>query len=106
MILELRLPCPYSALNVVFLTFLFNLQDVDSLGIINLRYCGYVAVAKVTDIDKAKVTSSIKPINIADQPEGGAHALNINRLITRDNAFMLFSIFNLYIFNLYLSVVG
>ena len=91
MILELRLPCPYSALNVVFLTFLFNLQDVDSLGIINLRYCGYVAVAKVTDIDKAKVTSSIKPINIADQPEGGAHALNINRLITRVTMLLCYS---------------
>ncbi|TKW31673.1 hypothetical protein SEVIR_2G121000v4 [Setaria viridis] len=55
-------------------------HDVDSLGIINLRYCGYVAVAKVNNIDKTKVTSSIKPINIADQPEGGAHALNINSL--------------------------
>ncbi|XP_062190047.1 protein REDUCED CHLOROPLAST COVERAGE 1 isoform X2 [Phragmites australis] len=55
-------------------------HDVDSLGIINLRYCGYVAVAKVNNIDKTKVDSSIKPINIADQPEGGAHALNINSL--------------------------
>lgn len=55
-------------------------HDVDSLGIINLRYCGYVAVAKVNGIDKTKVNSSIKPINIADQPEGGAHALNINSL--------------------------
>ncbi|KAJ1288399.1 hypothetical protein BS78_02G086600 [Paspalum vaginatum] len=55
-------------------------HDVDSLGIINLRYCGYVAVAKVNNMDKTKVTSSIKPINIADQPEGGAHALNINSL--------------------------
>lgn len=63
----------------MFLNFPFNLQEIDSLGIINLRYCGYVAVAKVNNIDKTKVTSSIKPINITDQPEGGAHALNINR---------------------------
>ncbi|KAF8690784.1 hypothetical protein HU200_041173 [Digitaria exilis] len=55
-------------------------HEIDSLGIINLRYCGHVAVAKVNNIDKTKVTSSIKPINIADQPEGGAHALNINSL--------------------------
>ncbi|TVT96682.1 hypothetical protein EJB05_58104 [Eragrostis curvula] len=55
-------------------------HDVDSLGIINLRYCGYVAVAKVNNIDKTNVSSFIKPINIADQPEGGANALNINSL--------------------------
>ncbi|KAL6639123.1 hypothetical protein ACP70R_022853 [Stipagrostis hirtigluma subsp. patula] len=55
-------------------------HDVESLGIINLRYCGYVAVAKVNNIDKTKLNSSIKPINITDQPEGGAHALNINSL--------------------------
>jgi protein TIF31 len=56
------------------------LQDVDSLGIINLRFYGYIAVAKINGIDKTKVISSIKPIDIADQPEGGANALNINRL--------------------------
>nr|CAB3452701.1 unnamed protein product [Digitaria exilis] len=60
--------------------FLERNKEIDSLGIINLRYCGHVAVAKVNNIDKTKVTSSIKPINIADQPEGGAHALNINSL--------------------------
>jgi hypothetical protein len=54
---------------------------VESLGIVNLRYCGYVAVAKVNNIEKAKVNTSIKPIDITDQPEGGAHALNINRSI-------------------------
>lgn len=81
------------------------LQDVDSLGIINLRYCGYVAVAKVDNIDKTKVNASIKPMNIADQPEGGAHALNINRLIQEhNNASMLFSRFCLC-FILYLSFV-
>uniref|UniRef100_A0A0E0LJT5 Clu domain-containing protein n=1 Tax=Oryza punctata TaxID=4537 RepID=A0A0E0LJT5_ORYPU len=55
-------------------------HDVESLGIVNLRYCGYVAVAKVINIEKAKVNTSIKPIDITDQPEGGAHALNINSL--------------------------
>ncbi|KAL5196893.1 hypothetical protein ABZP36_000405 [Zizania latifolia] len=55
-------------------------HDVESLGIVNLRYCGYVAVAKVNNIKKAKGNSSIKPIDITDQPEGGAHALNINSL--------------------------
>uniref|UniRef100_A0A0D9WY61 Clu domain-containing protein n=1 Tax=Leersia perrieri TaxID=77586 RepID=A0A0D9WY61_9ORYZ len=55
-------------------------HDVESLGIVNLRYCGYVAVAKVNNIEKTKVNSSIKPIDITDQPDGGAHALNINSL--------------------------
>lgn len=63
------------------------LQDVDSLGIINLRYCGYIAMAKINNIDKTKVNSSIKPIDIADQPEGGANALNINRF---ESCFRLF----------------
>uniref|UniRef100_A0ACD5UN94 Uncharacterized protein n=2 Tax=Avena sativa TaxID=4498 RepID=A0ACD5UN94_AVESA len=55
-------------------------HDVDSLGIVNLRYCGYVAVAKVNNIKKTIVNSSIKPADIMDQPEGGAHALNNNSL--------------------------
>ncbi|XP_037414176.1 protein TSS-like [Triticum dicoccoides] len=55
-------------------------HDVDSLGIVNIRYCGYVAVAKVNNYEKTIVASSIKPADIMDQPEGGAHALNINSL--------------------------
>ncbi|KAM3332637.1 hypothetical protein ACQJBY_028044 [Aegilops geniculata] len=55
-------------------------HDVDSLGIVNIRYCGYVAVAKVNNYEKTIVASSIKPADITDQPEGGAHALNINSL--------------------------
>ncbi|XP_044977119.1 protein TSS-like [Hordeum vulgare subsp. vulgare] len=55
-------------------------HDVDSLGIVNIRYCGYVAVAKVKNYEKTIVTSSFKPADIMDQPEGGAHALNINSL--------------------------
>lgn len=85
---------------------LFTLQDVDSLGIINLRYCGYVAVAKVNNIDKAKVTSSIKPINIADQPEGGAHALNINRLIARVKVLLCYSLDLICISSPYLSLMN
>ncbi|XP_044350163.1 protein TSS isoform X2 [Triticum aestivum] len=54
-------------------------HDVDSLGIVNIRYCGYVAVAKVNNYEKTIVTS-FKPADITDQPEGGAHALNINSL--------------------------
>ena len=66
---------------MAFPNFVSNLQDVDSLGIVNIRYCGYVAVAKVNNYEKSIVTSSIKPADITDQPEGGAHALNINRLV-------------------------
>jgi protein TIF31 len=54
----------------VFLNFVYNLPDVDSLGIVNLRYCWYVAAAKVNNIEKIIVNSSIKPADITDQPEG------------------------------------
>lgn len=54
------------------------MQDVATLGVINLRYCGYVAVVKV-DYDKKSERPLPQNVDINDQPEGGANALNINR---------------------------
>lgn len=53
------------------------MQDVATLGIVNVRYCGYIGVAKVNHHDKNKVP--LQTVDIKDQPEGGANALNINR---------------------------
>lgn len=55
-------------------------QDTSTLGVVVVRHCGYTAVVKVS----ADVDWEGKPvpqdIDIEDQPEGGANALNVNRL--------------------------
>lgn len=57
----------------------FCLQDTSTLGVVIMRHCGYTAVVKVP----AKVNWEGNPIpqdiDIEDQPEGGANALNVNR---------------------------
>lgn len=55
------------------------MQDVATLGVVNVRYCGYIAVVKVEDIETKKVSSQSQSMELLDQPEGGANALNINR---------------------------
>lgn len=55
-------------------------HDFTTLGVINMRYCGYVAVVKVNNFDKSKLDLPLQPIDIDDQPDGGANALNINSL--------------------------
>ncbi|KAE9598036.1 hypothetical protein Lal_00003920 [Lupinus albus] len=53
-------------------------HDTTTLGVINVRYCGYVAVVKVEcgEMD----CPSYQNTEFLDQPEGGANALNINSL--------------------------
>lgn len=58
---------------------MFSLQDIDTLGVVSVRYCGYIAVAKVNHLDRSKVGLPLQPTDIKEQPEGGANALNINR---------------------------
>ncbi|WCJ22412.1 Tetratricopeptide repeat (TPR)-like superfamily protein [Euphorbia peplus] len=53
-------------------------HDISTLGIVNVRFCGYVAVVKVEEREE-KNASSYQSIEI-EQPEGGANALNINSL--------------------------
>ncbi|KAF3795052.1 TSS protein [Nymphaea thermarum] len=55
-------------------------HDIATLGVISVRYCGYIAVVKVDSGRKDKVLSSVQSCEIGDQPEGGSNALNINSL--------------------------
>ncbi|GAB2225638.1 hypothetical protein Droror1_Dr00006435 [Drosera rotundifolia] len=54
-------------------------NDVSSLGMVTVRYCGYVATVRV--VGDAKKIHENEDIKIDDQPEGGANALNVNRLL-------------------------
>ena len=58
-----------------------GLQDTSTLGVVVVRHGGYTAVVKVM----AEVNWEGKPIpqdiEIEDQPEGGANALNVNRSV-------------------------
>ncbi|KAJ4827850.1 hypothetical protein Tsubulata_012996 [Turnera subulata] len=51
-------------------------HDIATLGVVNVRYCGYIVVVKV---EEKKVTPPSQSIEL-EQPEGGANALNINSL--------------------------
>nr|XP_043625166.1 protein TSS [Erigeron canadensis] len=57
-----------------------TVHDTSTLGIVVVRHCGYTAVVKV----EGEVNWDGKPIpqdlDIEDQPEGGANALNVNSL--------------------------
>lgn len=57
------------------------LQDFATLGVVNIRYCGYIAVVKVEYNEKFKVDDAMQSVDINDHPEGGANALNINRCL-------------------------
>ncbi|KAF8032443.1 hypothetical protein BT93_D1383 [Corymbia citriodora subsp. variegata] len=54
-------------------------HDISTLGIVNVRYSGYIAVVKVEGQESEKVLVPTG-IELLDQPEGGANALNINSL--------------------------
>ncbi|KAF7838111.1 protein TSS [Senna tora] len=57
-----------------------TVHDTPTLGVVIVRHCGYTAVVSVS----AKVDWEGNPIpldiDIEDQPEGGANALNVNSL--------------------------
>ncbi|XP_054783668.1 protein REDUCED CHLOROPLAST COVERAGE 1 isoform X2 [Prosopis cineraria] len=55
-------------------------HDIMTLSVISLRYCGYIVVVKAEGGESEIVNSSSQHIEILDQPEGGANALNINSL--------------------------
>ncbi|XP_047335433.1 protein REDUCED CHLOROPLAST COVERAGE 1-like [Impatiens glandulifera] len=55
-------------------------HDLATLGFLNVRYCGYIAVVKVEGRDIVEVDSPLHSYEPVDQLEGGAHALNINSL--------------------------
>ncbi|KAG6425318.1 hypothetical protein SASPL_115746 [Salvia splendens] len=54
-------------------------HDTSSLGIVVVRHRGYTATVKVVG-DVKRGRNHIKDIEIEDQPDGGANALNVNSL--------------------------
>ncbi|CAL9081594.1 unnamed protein product [Musa textilis] len=55
-------------------------HDIATLGVVNVRYCGYIAVVKVNHLEKSEEHLPLQGVDIKDHPEGGANALNINSL--------------------------
>ncbi|XP_027932639.1 protein TSS-like isoform X2 [Vigna unguiculata] len=56
-------------------------HDVTTLGVVVVRYCGYLVSVKVEGGENENVnSSSYQSIELFDQPDGGANALNINSL--------------------------
>ncbi|PKI76684.1 hypothetical protein CRG98_002993, partial [Punica granatum] len=55
-------------------------HDISTLGVVNVRYSGYIATVKVEGKADEKVIPTSSSIDLLDQPEGGANALNINSL--------------------------
>lgn len=56
-----------------------------------IRHCGYTAVVKVSDEVNWEGKPIPQDIDIEEQPEGGANALNVNRFVYQaDNLFAMF----------------
>ncbi|CAA3013036.1 TSS [Olea europaea subsp. europaea] len=55
-------------------------HDVATLGVVNMRYCGYIAIVQVLKIENMNVGHPLESLELLDQPDGGANALNINSL--------------------------
>ncbi|KAL5575770.1 hypothetical protein UlMin_017469, partial [Ulmus minor] len=54
-------------------------HDTSSLGVVSVRHCGYIATVKVVgNVNKRK--SETQGIEVEDQQDGGANALNVNSL--------------------------
>ena len=51
------------------------------MGVVKIRHCGYNATVKVVGNVKRRKCES-QDIEIDDQPDGGANALNVNRFGT------------------------
>ncbi|KAK8349173.1 hypothetical protein V6Z12_A06G125100 [Gossypium hirsutum] len=73
---------PFLLLIILFV-WLINMvtisRDTSALGTVIVRHCGYTAIVSVVgDVKKEK--SGARDIEIDDQPDGGANALNINSL--------------------------
>eukprot|EP01018_Ginkgo_biloba_P024485 Gb_20705 [translate_table: standard] len=59
-----------------------TIHDTATLGVVIVRHHGYSALVKAMREIKKGVESLPRDIDIEDQPEGGANALNINSLRT------------------------
>ncbi|WJZ94265.1 hypothetical protein VitviT2T_013139 [Vitis vinifera] len=58
---------------------IYAIPDFATLGVVNVRYCGYIAVVKLEDKESSKMDTHFQSIELLDQLEGGANALNVNR---------------------------
>lgn len=57
-----------------------TVHDTSTLGVVVIRYCGYTAIVKVSTEVNWVGSPIPQDIDIEDQPEGGANALNVNSL--------------------------
>ncbi|CAL2226440.1 unnamed protein product [Prunus armeniaca] len=57
-----------------------TVHDTATLGVVVVRHCGFTAVVKVSNEVNWEGKHVPKNIEIEDQPEGGANALNVNSL--------------------------
>ncbi|ERN07098.1 protein TSS isoform X1 [Amborella trichopoda] len=57
-----------------------TVHDTATLGVVVIRHCGYTAVVKVPVASDKESSPLTQEIDIEDQPEGGANALNVNSL--------------------------
>lgn len=55
-------------------------HDIGSLGSINVRFAGYIATIKIDRKESLETCFPSTSMEVFDQPEGGANALNINSL--------------------------
>ncbi|XP_073312255.1 protein REDUCED CHLOROPLAST COVERAGE 1-like isoform X1 [Primulina huaijiensis] len=62
-------------------------HDISTLGVVNIKFCGYIASVKVQGIDDVNANPNSQSLEFLDQPDGGANALNINslRLLLHEN---------------------
>lgn len=76
------------------------LQDTSTLGVVVVRHCGYTATMNVLAETDCNSSSVSEDIDIEDQPEGGANALNANRSVQQGmgHYFILFYFFILNYF--------
>ncbi|RZC16715.1 Protein TSS isoform B [Glycine soja] len=57
-----------------------TVHDTPTLGAVLIRHCGYTAVVKVSGDRDLEGSPNSLEIDIEEQPEGGANALNVNSL--------------------------
>ncbi|KAK7304132.1 hypothetical protein RJT34_15200 [Clitoria ternatea] len=57
-----------------------TVHDTPTLGAVLIRHCGYTAVVKVSAESDLEGSPNSLEIDIEEQPEGGANALNVNSL--------------------------
>lgn len=76
------------------------MQDIATLGVVNVRYCGYIAVVKVEVRENIKVGPPSQSLELLDQPDGGACALNINRLVHTSAEYKKFTTYPDHVFRI------